>query len=93
MGILKNRSTFLSLRKYLLLFIHIYLVLMKKVTLHIPDHKYLFFMELLQNLGFDKSEDIEVPEWQKEVVRNRIKNTNPEEYLSWEEVENQLKID
>ncbi len=50
-------------------------------------------MELLQNLGFDKPEDIEVPEWQKEVVRDRIKNTNQEDYLSWEEVENQLKID
>ncbi|MDW3211657.1 MAG: hypothetical protein R8N23_17445 [Reichenbachiella sp.] len=34
-----------------------------------------------------------VPEWQKEIVRERIKNTKPEEYLSWEDVEKQLKLD
>lgn len=33
-----------------------------------------------------------VPEWQKEIVRERIKNTKPEEYLSWEEVRQQLKF-
>jgi len=35
----------------------------------------------------------EVPEWQKEVVRERIKNTKPEEYLSWKEVRQRLKLD
>ncbi|RED95246.1 addiction module component CHP02574 family protein [Marinoscillum furvescens] len=34
-----------------------------------------------------------VPEWQQEVVRERIKNTKPEEYLSWKEVRQQLKTD
>jgi len=34
-----------------------------------------------------------VPEWQKKIVRERIKNTKPEDYLSWEEVEQQLKFD
>lgn len=34
-----------------------------------------------------------VPEWQREIVRERIKNTKPEEYLSWEEVRQQLKLD
>lgn len=33
-----------------------------------------------------------VPEWQKEIVRERIKNTKPQEYLSWEEVRQQLKF-
>lgn len=33
-----------------------------------------------------------VPEWQKEIVRERIKNAKPEEYLSWEEVRQQLKF-
>lgn len=33
-----------------------------------------------------------VPEWQQEIVRERIKNTNPEEYLSWEEVRQRLKV-
>ena len=34
-----------------------------------------------------------IPEWQKEIVRERIKNTKPEEYLSWKEVRQQLKLD
>lgn len=33
-----------------------------------------------------------VPEWQKEIVRERIKNTKPEEYLSWEKVRQQIKF-
>ncbi|MFU8862177.1 MAG: addiction module component CHP02574 family protein [Cyclonatronaceae bacterium] len=39
-------------------------------------------------------EDVHVvPEWQKEIVRERIKNTKPEEYQSWDEVRQQLKFD
>lgn len=34
-----------------------------------------------------------VPEWQKEIVGERIKNTKPEEYQSWDEVLQQLKLD
>lgn len=30
---------------------------MKEVTLRIPDNKYQFFMELVSNLGFEKTED------------------------------------
>ncbi|WP_339905799.1 hypothetical protein [uncultured Cyclobacterium sp.] len=32
-----------------------------------------------------------VPDSQKEVVRERIRNSKPEEYLSWDEVLQQLK--
>lgn len=37
--------------------------------------------------------DIIIPEWQKTIVRERIKNTKSEDYLSWEEVESQIKFD
>ncbi|MGM0944531.1 MAG: addiction module component CHP02574 family protein [Bacteroidota bacterium] len=33
-----------------------------------------------------------IPKWQKEIIRERIKNTKPEEYLSWEEIRDQLKL-
>ncbi len=42
--------------------------------------------------GIEEEADV-VPEWQKEIVRERIKNTKPEEYQSWDEVRQQLKID
>jgi hypothetical protein len=35
----------------------------------------------------------DVFERQKEVVRERIQNTRPEEYQSWEDVRQQLKFD
>ena len=38
----------------------------------------------------NNSEDI--PEWQKEIVRNRIKTTKQADYLSWEEIEKQLDL-
>ena len=37
--------------------------------------------------------DFTVPEWQKNIVRDRIKNTKPEDSLSWEDVEKQVKFD
>ena len=37
--------------------------------------------------------DFTVPEWQKNIVRERIKNTKEQDYLSWEEVEKQFKFD
>lgn len=39
-----------------------------------------------------KEQDVhELPNWQKEIVRKRIKNTKPEEYISWEEVRRRIK--
>lgn len=40
-----------------------------------------------------EQEAYQVPEWQKEEVRKRIKNTKPDQYLSWEEVEQKLNLD
>jgi len=34
-----------------------------------------------------------VPERQKEIVRERIKSTKPEEYQSWDEIRQQLKFE
>lgn len=34
-----------------------------------------------------------IPEWQKKEVRKRIRNTQADEYLSWEEVEQKLHLD
>ena len=33
-----------------------------------------------------------ISKWQKDIIRERIKNTKPEEYLSWEEIRDQLKL-
>ncbi len=63
-----------------------------KVTLDIPDNKYQFFIELVNNLGFDKPEDIHIPEEHKAIVRKRILNSKPEELIPWKEARKQLRF-
>jgi hypothetical protein len=35
-------------------------------------------------------QDLIVPEWHKEIVRERKKNAKPEDYIDWNILENQL---
>ncbi|MBW6497157.1 MAG: hypothetical protein K0B09_02085 [Bacteroidales bacterium] len=58
---------------------------MKQLTLQIPEKKYPFFMELIRQLGIQVSEEVEIPEEHKAIVRERIKTTKPEEMIPWEE--------
>jgi signal transduction histidine kinase len=47
---------------------------MKIVTLKIPADKYEFYMELFNQLRLEVSDDdIVIPEWQKEIVLDRVK--------------------
>lgn len=66
---------------------------MTEITLKIPDAKVSFFMELVQNLGFDFSMPTdEIPEEHKQLVRQRIKTAKKEDYISWDEARKQLKV-
>ena len=58
---------------------------MKEVTLKIPDKKLAFFMELIKQLGFEVSEEVEIPEEHKEIVRERIKAAKAEDMVPWKE--------
>jgi hypothetical protein len=59
-----------------------------------------FIKELLSRLKVkfefntaDKSQTqelVEVPEWHKELVRNRIKNSKPEDFTPWEVAKKQI---
>jgi hypothetical protein len=68
---------------------------MKEVTLKIPDQKFDFFMKLVKELGFEVSEKVEIPEEHKEVVRERIKQSeeNPQRLVDWDEVKDNFKFD
>ena len=65
---------------------------MKQITLNIPDNKYQFFLELVRNLGFEKAEELDIPEEHKAIVRERIKNSKPEEMIPWHEARKQLRF-
>lgn len=47
-------------------------------------------VSLIEKLKSLQNDDIEIPEAHKNLVRERIKNTNPDDYLAWEEIEAKL---
>jgi Arc/MetJ-type ribon-helix-helix transcriptional regulator len=69
---------------------------MKEITLKIPDQKVDFILELIEQLGLEvSSENLEIPEEHKAIVRERIKKSraNPERLLDWEQIEDSFKFD
>lgn len=63
---------------------------MKEVTLKIPDQKFDFFMELIKQLGIEISEEPEIPEEHKAIVRERIRSSKAEDMIPWEEAREQF---
>jgi len=68
---------------------------MKEITFKVPDSSYEFFLELVKKLGYEINEEVEIPEEQKFIVRERIKNSNenPERLLDWEKIQDKFKLD
>ncbi len=63
---------------------------MKEVTLKIPDKKLNFFMELIKQLGFEVSEEVDIPEEHKAIVRERIKTAKAEDMVPWKDARKQF---
>lgn len=70
--------------------------IMKEIILKIPDQKVDFVLELIEQLGLEvSSEEMEIPEEHKAIVRERIQKSkaNPERLLDWEQVKDSFKFD
>ena len=66
---------------------------MKEITLKIPEDKYDFFMEVFNQLGLEVSDDdFVIPEWQKEVVLERIKNAKEEDFFSIDDLDKKINL-
>ncbi len=71
---------------------------MKEIIINIPDTKFGFIMELMQQLdiqvGKMQEDDMLIPEFHKEIVMERIKkNTDdPIRMLEWDKVRNSFKF-
>ena len=65
---------------------------MKEIILKIPENKVAFFMELIKQLGFEVSEEAEVSDEQKNIVRERISTANEEEMISWKQARKQFNV-
>ena len=72
---------------------------MRQLTIHIPDNKFQFVMDLLSNLRFvkiDKPKDnFVVTEEQMALVREEYRKAdeNPDYALDWEVVKEQFIVD
>jgi hypothetical protein len=69
---------------------------MKQILLNIPDDKYPAFMEILNSLDFVKmhnENDEYISDEEKELVLNRIKNSNPADGKRWEDIKDSFKFD
>jgi len=68
---------------------------MKEITLKIPEERLSFFMELVEQLGFEIAGELEISEDHKALVRERIKKSDqdPGRLLDWEEVQNNFRLD
>jgi len=69
---------------------------MKQVTVNIPEGKMNSFLELVKGLGGSEAktaDDMVIPEWEKQIVRDRIKNSKQEDYLDWDSMEKEIKFE
>ena len=66
---------------------------MREITLRIPDTQINFFLELFEKLNIEPLEkEIYIPEKHKEIVRNRLINTSPKDYIPWKEARKKIKF-
>ncbi len=67
---------------------------MREVILKVPEDRYDFVMELIENLGLEVESEIEIPEWQKNIVRERMAEykKNPDIAIPWKEARKQIKF-
>lgn len=68
------------------------------VTVEVPENKLIFFKELINSLNFKEIDSVEhvnidIPEAQRKIVVDRIKNSKPENWLRWDEVQDSFKLD
>ena len=69
---------------------------MKQILLNIPDNKYNAFLEAIKNLDFIRvynEDDINVTEEEKQLIRERIKNSKPEYGQNWNQIKDSFNLD
>ena len=70
-----------------------------KLTLNITDNNsskaipLIAYLKSLDFLTVEQDEEVTIPEWHKQTVRERIKNSSPEQVLDWDKVMDTFKLD
>ena len=70
---------------------------MKQLVLNIPDNEYNFILKLLKSFSFVEfktttESDVDIPVNQKDIVRERAQeyNSNPQNIIEWEDIDNNI---
>jgi hypothetical protein len=66
---------------------------MRQLTVTIPDDFYetfISFFKHVPDVSIDENTANEIPQWQQQMVLDRMKNAKPEDYISWEESKKRL---
>ena len=67
---------------------------MKEITLKVQEEKLQFFLELMAQLDFvEINNDIEVPEFHKSIVMDRLATYKKEEQFDWEDVKDKFELE
>ncbi len=74
-----------------------YLNPMRQLTISVPDNLYDSVLDLFKHIPkvtIQEEEEFKVPEWQKKIVRERIKKfkKNPKKVFSQKEVDKRIKL-
>ena len=68
---------------------------MARITLNVKPSKLQQLLNYLKRLDYvkveDKKKDFVVPEWHKEIVKERLRNFKLEDCIEWSAVEKQLR--
>jgi hypothetical protein len=70
---------------------------MRRVSVLLPEHKVIFFLDLLKSLDFVQAFHAQngdvIPNWKREIVDQRILEykENPDDSLDWETLSNVIK--
>lgn len=66
----------------------------KEITLRVPQEKYDFVMGLIKELGLEVTQEIDIPEWHKQIVEERIAEykRNPDSMIPWNEARKKLRF-
>jgi len=66
------------------------------ITINVTDNKFNQLIEFLtQQFGAESLknvDDYEVPDWQKEIVLERMKNSKAEDFFSLEDLDSKIKL-
>ena len=66
------------------------LLKMREITLKIPEEKFEFYMELFEQLGLETEIEYDIPEGNKDILRERIRNSKPENLIPWKKAKKML---